>query len=119
MIEEDDSMDILQEILQSKILDWDPQHSKIMEIDICKDNNKLQDAWNTDDDDDGGLSVAITNCKIVDGKCPQIETSKRRRGRPRKRAIQRRAYIYSTPIDRNIMWACRCQTYFAGCSCSE
>ncbi|KAG2108217.1 uncharacterized protein F5147DRAFT_652941 [Suillus discolor] len=74
-MKEDNTINILQEILKSKIPDWDPHGSTIMEIDGFKYNNTFQDTWNTDDDNDGGLLAAMSDCKIVDEEGPQIETS--------------------------------------------
>ncbi|KAG2046010.1 hypothetical protein BDR06DRAFT_1039924, partial [Suillus hirtellus] len=80
MMEEDDSIDILQEILKSKILDWNPHGSKILET----------RGLNVDDDV-GALSADFENCKILDKERALVENNnKGRRGRPRKRETRRR-----------------------------
>jgi hypothetical protein len=96
-MEEHDVSDIQLAILKSKILDWDPRGSRVVGTLGCTPANTLEDGWNTDDDL-GGLSVAIDNCKIVDSSKDHVETNKRRRGRPKKRVVQRRGYICLTPI---------------------
>ncbi|KAG2107612.1 hypothetical protein DEU56DRAFT_920562 [Suillus clintonianus] len=81
--------DIQLEIMKSKILDWDPQHSRITGTIGYIPEITLEDGWNTDDDL-GGLSAAIDNCKIVESSGNHVEATKGRRGRPKKRVVQRR-----------------------------
>jgi hypothetical protein len=92
-----DISDIELEIMKSKILDWDPQRWRIVGTIGYKPEHTLEDGWNTDDDLQG-LSAAIDNCKIVESSRNHVETTKGRRGRPKKRVVQRRGYIYLTLI---------------------
>ncbi|KAG2116293.1 hypothetical protein DEU56DRAFT_761564 [Suillus clintonianus] len=75
--------------MESKILDWDPRRSRIVGALGYTPENTLEDGWNTDDDL-GGLSAAIDNCKIVHSSGTHVQTTKGRRGRPKKRVVQRR-----------------------------
>jgi hypothetical protein len=89
--------DVQLAIMESKILDWDPRRSRIVGALGYTPENTLEDGWNTDDDL-GGLSAAIDNCKIVDSSRNHVQTTKGPRGRPKKRVVQRRGYICLTPI---------------------
>jgi hypothetical protein len=96
-MEDHDVSDIQLEITKSKILDWDPQGSRIIGTLGYSPEHTLEDGWNTDDNL-GGLSAAINNCKIADSGKDHVESNKARRGRPKKRVVQRRRYISFTPM---------------------
>ncbi|KAG2063554.1 hypothetical protein BDR04DRAFT_1163563 [Suillus decipiens] len=86
-MDEQDSVDILQQILESKILEWDPHESKIMEITGRTAEDSYEDGVNTDTNI-AAISTEIDKRNIVgDGK-DGVEKQKLKRGRPKKRVVQ-------------------------------
>ncbi|KAG1729382.1 hypothetical protein EDB19DRAFT_1832426 [Suillus lakei] len=86
-MEDDNSFNILEEILKSKILEWNPNGSTVLGTRGYMVNNTSEDGWNTDEDI-GALSIAIDNCKMLDDGMNVLETHKQQRGRPRKPVVQ-------------------------------
>jgi hypothetical protein len=84
-MDQEDSVDILQEILRSKILDWDSHGSDTLGTDEHAVEGVYEDGVNTD----------INICEEVRD---EVETKKRKPGCPKKRAMQICKCMCSTPI---------------------
>ncbi|KAG2045531.1 hypothetical protein BDR06DRAFT_978145, partial [Suillus hirtellus] len=89
-MDEEVSVDILQQILQLKILDWDPQGSKILDTNVEIAESSCEDGLNPNEIIEA-LAKDIDTLQIVDEV--NIEKKKPKRGRPKKRVVQRRSKI--------------------------
>jgi hypothetical protein len=90
MIDDVDSCDIWQQILRLKILDTDSENSSV--IGSSGTSAEIAAALNLDDDDIATLAAAIDKFEIVDSRSTEDIKPKPKRGRPKKRVVQRREY---------------------------
>jgi hypothetical protein len=90
-MEQEDTLNIMEEILACGILNSSP-HSKKAERPPFQPttSDTGDDGWNTDIDI-SGLLVAIENCGILDTGEASIIQNKRSRGRPKKKVMKRTA----------------------------
>jgi hypothetical protein len=79
--------DILQQILESKILDWDPHGSRILGTTGHAVGESYEDRVNTDANI-AALSTAIDRCNIACEDEYEAEEQKPKRGQPKKHIIQ-------------------------------
>lgn len=87
-MDDEDSLNILQQIRKLNILDPDPHGSTILGT-----SNKSASMFGSNDSVNiKALFAAVEKCKIVDEGTDEFEKQKPKRGRPRKRVVQRREY---------------------------
>ncbi|KAG2352385.1 hypothetical protein BDR07DRAFT_1498423 [Suillus spraguei] len=94
-MDEEDYVDILQEILESKILDWDPHSAKISGSGDQAGEVVCQDAVNTGTNI-AALSTAIEQCNIQGDVRDEVKKEKPKRGRPKKRVVHCRSKLGPT-----------------------
>ncbi|KAG2045485.1 hypothetical protein BDR06DRAFT_978179, partial [Suillus hirtellus] len=89
-MEEDDSVDILHQIAELKILDWDPLGSRILEHYGNETGSSYEDVSNKNNTA-ATSSPEIDNRQNVNLEIDEVERHKPKRGRPKKRVFQRRS----------------------------
>jgi hypothetical protein len=93
-MDEVDSHDIWQQILRLKILDTDSDSPSVIGNSAKQAEIAPDDELNLDDDDIATLAAAIGKFDIEDGMGTEGAKPKPKRGRPKKRVIQRSEYAY-------------------------
>lgn len=97
-MDEDDSLELLQQILKLNILDVDPHGSSTSATGRDTAESPSRNLSNNNGSDNcGALSAAIDACDIAEGWNDEVETKKPKRGRPRKRVVNSREFIYCAP----------------------
>ncbi|KAG1843312.1 hypothetical protein DFJ58DRAFT_854529 [Suillus subalutaceus] len=92
-MDDDESVDLLQQIFELKILDWDTEGSIIPETNV---NQAVKSAYEDALKPTGNIgapSAGIERCHILDQGKDEIAKQKPKRGRPRKRVVQRRVKL--------------------------
>ncbi|KAG2129259.1 uncharacterized protein EDB93DRAFT_1108727 [Suillus bovinus] len=100
-MDEDDSLELLQQILKLNILDVDPHGSSTSATGRDTAESPSRNLSNNNGSDNcGALSAAIDACDIAEGWNDEVETKKPKRGRPRKRVVNSRKKQHpSLPCD--------------------
>ncbi|KAG1724497.1 hypothetical protein EDD22DRAFT_853810, partial [Suillus occidentalis] len=97
-MDEIDSSDIWQQILRLNILDTDSENSSVIGSSGKPAEIAADDVLNLNDDDIATLAAAIDKVEIVDTRGSMDIKPKRKRGRPKKRVIQRGKKLVPTAL---------------------
>jgi hypothetical protein len=96
-MDEIDPSDIWQQILRLNILDTDSENSSVIGSSGKPAEIAADYVLNLNDDDIATLAAAIDKVEIVDTRGSMDIKPKRKRGRPKKRVIQRCEYTFKSP----------------------
>ncbi|KAG1743531.1 hypothetical protein EDD22DRAFT_851488 [Suillus occidentalis] len=97
-MDEIDSSDIWQQILRLNILDTDSENSSVIGSSGKPAEIAADDVLNLNDDDIATLAAAIDKVEIVDTRGSMDIKPKPKRGRPKKRVIQRCTKLVPTAL---------------------
>lgn len=101
MDNDEDTLDILQQILKLKILDSDTQGSRVLGS-TGASYDRATEVISNDISNGRQRFAAEETRKILDNRNIEVQQQKPKRGRPRKRVRQHRQYLCLTTIQMKI-----------------